>query len=153
MSVKPFSIANDLAHRPPSPGGEGELNTDLGRDAALRRPPHYPDIAARCPCLSGRTRGSVSLPSHNVFAPIFREMLPVVAIRLPKMLPLKSMTFYDVTDVATFPTSYINYAHPSSIPHPPPSPPFWQPAEGYGSPPGGRMVSRSFCQRRAVLIC
>ena len=34
-------------------------------------------------------------------------MLPVFAALLPKMLPLKSLTFNDVADVATFPTSYI----------------------------------------------
>jgi hypothetical protein len=44
-------------------------------------------------------------------------MLPVVATPLLQMLPFKSLTSNDVTDVATFPTSYINYA-PSSILHP-----------------------------------
>jgi hypothetical protein len=45
------------------------------------------------------------------------EMLPVVATLLPKMLPFKSLTSNDVTDVAIFPTSYINNAYPSSIFH------------------------------------
>jgi hypothetical protein len=35
------------------------------------------------------------------------KMLLVVAGLLPKMLPLSPLTSNDVTDVATFPTSYI----------------------------------------------
>jgi hypothetical protein len=37
-------------------------------------------------------------------------MLPVVATPLPEMLPLKLLTFNDVTGVATFPT-YTSFAH------------------------------------------
>ena len=37
------------------------------------------------------------------------QMLPVVATPLPKMLPFKSLTLNDVTDVADFPTTYIEY--------------------------------------------
>ena len=43
------------------------------------------------------------------------QMLPAVATLLPKMLPLKFLPFNSVTDVATFPTSYINDA--PSLPH------------------------------------
>jgi hypothetical protein len=33
-------------------------------------------------------------------------MLPIVAARVAKMLPLKQLALNDVTDVATFPTLY-----------------------------------------------
>ena len=36
----------------PSPGGEGELNTNLGRDAALRRPQGQLNFCPLCPFLS-----------------------------------------------------------------------------------------------------
>jgi hypothetical protein len=35
------------------------------------------------------------------------KMLPIVADPLPQMLPFKLLTSNDVTDVATFPTSYV----------------------------------------------
>ena len=80
------------------------------------------------------------------------QMLPVVATLLPKMLPLKPLTSNSVTDVATFPTSYINHALPvlhSRLQ-------FWKPAEGYRSPPGGRVPRRTpamSLQRQATLFC
>jgi hypothetical protein len=43
-------------------------------------------------------------------------MLPVVAIVLLKMLPLSSLASNDVTDVATFPTSYTQWPFTSSKP-------------------------------------
>jgi len=38
MNIRPKEIDQHRAQRSPPPGGEGELNSDLGRDAALRRP-------------------------------------------------------------------------------------------------------------------
>ncbi len=60
------------------------------------------------------------------------QMLPIVATPLPKMLPFKFLPLSHVTDVATFPTSYINNARPQSsiIAFA-----FWKAIEAYRRPP------------------
>jgi hypothetical protein len=63
------------------------------------------------------------------------EMLPIVADPLPKMLPFKPLTFNDVADVATFPTSYMYFLKPGTLKLKPYAA-FWKATEGYRRPPG-----------------